>query len=111
MEDRSGTRVDEPERAGLQWSTELIDPQGGEVICHNDVCPESVVYRDGEAVALLILTLRLRGRRVYDLAQLVKMCLSVGRPGICFAGRTRGLGPVRASPRRRRCLRPSAGAG
>jgi len=31
----------------------MADPLGGEVFCHNDVCPESVVFRDGVAVALL----------------------------------------------------------
>jgi hypothetical protein len=36
-----------------RWSEELADPRGGDVICHNDVCPENVVYRDGIAVAIL----------------------------------------------------------
>ena len=31
--------------AGTTWSDELADPQGGPVICHNDVCPENVVHR------------------------------------------------------------------
>ena len=36
-----------------KWSDELADPCGGTMICHNDVCLENVVFRDGEAVALL----------------------------------------------------------
>jgi thiamine kinase-like enzyme len=27
------------------WSAEMADPVGGEVFCHNDVCPENVVFR------------------------------------------------------------------
>lgn len=57
------------------WSEELADPEGGAVICHNDVCPENVVYRDGVAVALLDFDFAAPGRPVYDLAQLAKMCV------------------------------------
>ncbi len=43
--------------AGATWSSEMADPDvlghtglGGEaVICHNDVCPENVVFRDSAA--------------------------------------------------------------
>ena len=38
---------------GESWSSELADPDGGPVMCHNDVCLENVVFRDGSAVALL----------------------------------------------------------
>ena len=38
---------------GTSWNDELADPAGGSLVCHNDVCPENVVYRDGRAVALL----------------------------------------------------------
>src|SRR5215212_6031411 len=38
---------------GRSWSTELADPGGGPIAAHNDVCPENVVFRDGEAVGLL----------------------------------------------------------
>jgi hypothetical protein len=33
------------------WSPELADPAGGSVVCHNDVCLENGVFRDGAAVA------------------------------------------------------------
>ena len=65
---------------GSRWSTELADPRGAEVICHNDVCPENVVYRDGVAVALLDFDYAAPGRRVYDLAQLAKMCCPLDAP-------------------------------
>ena len=35
------------------WSDELADPASGAVVCHNDVCLENVVFRDGQAVGLL----------------------------------------------------------
>jgi hypothetical protein len=32
------------DRAAVErWSDELTDPVGGDVICHNDICPENVV--------------------------------------------------------------------
>jgi hypothetical protein len=63
-----------------RWSTELADPHGHEVICHNDVCPENVVYRAGIAVALLDFDYAAPGRRVYDLATCAKMCCPLDAP-------------------------------
>jgi hypothetical protein len=60
---------------GASWSDELADPQGGSVICHNDVCPENVVYRAATAVAFLDFDFAAPGRPTYDLAQLAKMCV------------------------------------
>ena len=57
------------------WSDELADPLGGSVICHNDVCPENVVFRRGEAVALVDFDFAAPGHRLHDLAQLAKMCV------------------------------------
>jgi thiamine kinase-like enzyme len=59
------------------WDTELADPQGAEVICHNDVCPENVVYRDARAVALLDFDFAAPGRRIFDLAALASMCVPI----------------------------------
>ena len=46
----------------------MADPEGGPVVCHNDVCLENVVFRNGEAVALLDFDFAAPGRPVYDLA-------------------------------------------
>jgi hypothetical protein len=62
---------------GLSWSDELLDPRGGTVVCHNDVCLENVVFRDGVAVALLDFDFAAPGRPLYDLAQFAKMCVPV----------------------------------
>jgi Ser/Thr protein kinase RdoA (MazF antagonist) len=53
----------------LRWSDELADPRGGPIVCHNDVCPENVVFRDGDAVALLDFDLAAPGRSAPRRAQ------------------------------------------
>lgn len=62
-----------------RWSDEMADPAPGPdaVVCHNDVCPDNVVYRNGEAVALLDFEFAAPGRRVWDVAALARMCAPV----------------------------------
>lgn len=50
------------------WSTEWADPGGGPVVCHNDLYPENVVFRDGVAVALIDFDMAGPGRPLWDLA-------------------------------------------
>ena len=50
------------------WSPDLADPRGGDVVCHNDVCIENVVFSDGTAVGLLDFDFAAPGRPVWDLA-------------------------------------------
>jgi aminoglycoside phosphotransferase (APT) family kinase protein len=70
-----------------RWSHEMADPHGGPIVCHNDVCLENVVFRHGEAVALLDFDFAAPGRPTFDLAALARMCvpidddLSAGRLG------------------------------
>ena len=59
------------------WSDELADPAGGSMMCHNDVCPENVVFRDGRAVALLDFDFAAPGRPVFDLAAMARMCVPI----------------------------------
>ena len=61
----------------MTWSSEMADPEGGPVICHNDVCLENVVFRDGRAVALLDFDFAAPGRRTFDLATFARMCVPV----------------------------------
>lgn len=63
--------------ADASWSSEMADPVGGEVFCHNDVCLENVVFRDGAAVALLDFDFAAPGRRVFDLASFARMCVPI----------------------------------
>jgi hypothetical protein len=62
---------------GSTWSRELADPAGGPIICHNDVCLENVVFRDGSAVGLVDFDFAAPGRPVYDVAQFARMCVPV----------------------------------
>jgi thiamine kinase-like enzyme len=59
------------------WSDEMADPIGGPIMCHNDVCLENVVFREGAAVALLDFDFCAPGRPVYDLAQFARMCVPI----------------------------------
>jgi aminoglycoside phosphotransferase (APT) family kinase protein len=59
------------------WSSELADPAGGRMICHNDVCLENVIFRDGVAVALLDFDFAAPGRPLYDLARSALLCVPV----------------------------------
>jgi hypothetical protein len=62
---------------GRTWNDSLADPAGGTLVCHNDVCPENVVFRDGIAVALLDFEFAAPGRAVYDVAHLARLCVPV----------------------------------
>jgi hypothetical protein len=62
---------------GLSWSDEMADPVGGSTMCHNDVCLENVVFRDGVAAALLDFDFAAPGRPVYDLARFARMCVPI----------------------------------
>ena len=88
---------------GLTWDDALADPAGGTLVCHNDVEPSNVVFRDGIAVALLDFEFAAPGRPVYDLAQLARLCVPIDddvRPGPARLAARRPAGP--ATTRRRR---------
>jgi hypothetical protein len=63
--------------ATMPWSDELADPLGGPTVCHNDVCLQNVVFRRGEAVALLDFDFAAPGRPLFDLAQLARLCIPI----------------------------------
>jgi hypothetical protein len=73
------------------WSDELADPSGGSMICHNDVCLENVVFRDGQAIGLLDFDFAAPGRPIFDLASFARMCVPIDDD--VSAGRV-GFGPV-----------------
>ena len=62
---------------GFGWSDEMADPEGGAIVCHDDVCLENVVFRDGRAVGLLDFDFCAPGRPVHDLASFARMCVPV----------------------------------
>ncbi|WP_152498530.1 phosphotransferase [Nocardiopsis prasina] len=59
-----------PLDTAVAWPSALSDPEGGTLLCHNDPCLENLVFRDGEAVALIDFDLAAPGRPVWDLAAL-----------------------------------------
>lgn len=104
--------------AGATWSTEMADPdlgagsgptsEGDLVVCHNDVCLENVVFRDGVAVGLLDFDFAAPGRPAYDLAQMARMCTPVDDP--VDADRL-GWRRAAAAPERVRLLADAYGLG
>ncbi len=61
----------------MSWNDEIADSRRGPIVCHNDVCLENVVFRDGLAVGLLDFDFAAPGRPVYDLAQFARMCVPI----------------------------------
>ncbi len=62
------------------WSSEWADPGGGSVICHNDLYPENVVFRDGRVVALIDFAMAAPGRPLWDLAIAAEVWCPLGEP-------------------------------
>ena len=66
---------------GATWSDELADPSGvAEVICHNDICPENVVFQGEEAIAFLDFDFAAPGRRLFDLGSFARMTVPIDAP-------------------------------
>ncbi|MFI8433586.1 phosphotransferase enzyme family protein [Streptomyces sp. NPDC079020] len=85
-----------PLDAAAGWSAELADPQGagaaGALLCHNDVCLENVVFRDGRAAALIDFDHAAPGRPLWDVAMAARYWVPMsGRDGLDRAHRLRVL--------------------
>ncbi|MHB1583198.1 MAG: phosphotransferase [Acidimicrobiales bacterium] len=85
----------ESDRDGDGWNIEMADPEPGDLLCHNDVCPENVVFRDGVAVALLDFDFVALGRRLYDLAGVATMCIPLDTAADAAVWGWGALDPVR----------------
>ncbi|MFF2526603.1 phosphotransferase [Streptomyces liangshanensis] len=90
-------------RAG--WSVDLADPEGGTMLCHNDVCPENVVFRDGRAAALIDFDLAAPGRPLWDVAMTARYWVPLVDPASAAAFYPSGLD----APARLRILADSYG--
>jgi len=62
------------------WTTDLADPQGGDVVCHNDVCIENVVVSSGRVAGLLDFDFAAPGRPVWDLAMTARFWVPLRDP-------------------------------
>jgi Ser/Thr protein kinase RdoA (MazF antagonist) len=55
--------------AGISgWATDWADPIAAGVVCHNDLFPENVVFRDGRVIALIDFDMAAPGRPLWDVA-------------------------------------------
>ncbi|WP_338697148.1 phosphotransferase [Streptomyces sp. Q6] len=83
--------------AGVDWSGEFADPDArgaGLVLCHNDVCPENVVFRAGRAAALIDFDMAAPGRPVWDVALTAGYWAPLLDPLSASAHYPAGLDPV-----------------
>lgn len=64
----------------LSWSTDLADPQGGAIVCHNDLLPENIVFEDMMPIGLIDFDFAAPGRPVWDIARAVRMWVPVDDP-------------------------------
>jgi hypothetical protein len=67
------------------WATDWADPTGGvgqpgQAICHDDLFPENVVFRDGRIVALIDFAMAAPGRPLWDLAIAAETWCPLGDP-------------------------------
>lgn len=81
--------------SGATWNRELADSIGGSLVCHNDVCPENVVFRDGVAVALLDFDFAAPGRALHDLGVMARMCIPLDTPEDAAVWGRESLDPIR----------------
>ncbi len=81
--------------AQAKWNQELADPEGGSMICHNDVCVENVVFRDGMAIALLDFDFAGPGRPLFDLGAMARMCVPLDTPVDAAVWGRGALDPIR----------------
>lgn len=63
------------------WSEEWADPCGGRVICHNDLFPENVVFRDGHVAGLIDFAEAAPGRPFWDVAIAAQEWAPLHAPG------------------------------
>jgi aminoglycoside phosphotransferase (APT) family kinase protein len=76
------------------WNDELADIAGGTCATHNDICPENVVFRRGEAVAFLDWDFAAPGGALWDVASVMTMWGPVRDPSDTVPG-MEGLDPFR----------------
>ncbi|WP_149826851.1 phosphotransferase [Streptomyces tailanensis] len=67
------------------WPRDLADPEGGTLLCHNDVCPDNVVFRDGRAVTLIDFDLAAPGRPLWDVAMAARYWIPMLDPASAAA--------------------------
>ncbi|MFD8789602.1 phosphotransferase [Streptomyces vinaceus] len=85
----AGARV--PLDLHVAWPRDLADPEGGTLLCHNDVCPDNVVFRDGRAAGLIDFDMAAPGRPLWDLAMTARYWAPMLDPASATAHYPAGL--------------------
>ncbi|MEU1166246.1 phosphotransferase [Streptomyces sp. NPDC005921] len=80
-----------PVAADVAWPRDLADPEGGTMLCHNDVCLENVVFRDGRAAGLIDFDLAAPGRPLWDVAMTARYWVPMLDPESATALHPAGL--------------------
>jgi len=65
----------------IGWSVEWSDPDGGPLVCHNDIFPENTVFQDGAVIALIDFDMAAPGRPLWDLAIAAEEWTPLHAPG------------------------------
>ncbi|MFD5969812.1 phosphotransferase [Streptomyces sp. NPDC060311] len=68
-----------------EWPPDLADPKGGTMLCHNDMCPENVIFRDGRAAAVIDFDVAAPGRALWDVAMTARYWVPMLDPGSAAA--------------------------
>jgi hypothetical protein len=84
-----------PVDATVSWPRDLADPQGGVLLCHNDVCIENVVFAGGRATAVLDFDFAAPGRPAWDLAMTARYWVPMLDPRSAGVSGRAHLDPVR----------------
>jgi len=66
--------------AGLEWSDQIPDPQGGPLIVHADICPQNVIAKGGRAVSVIDWEFAAPGRAIWDVVSTARLCVQFTHP-------------------------------
>jgi hypothetical protein len=69
-----------PAPADAVWAGDIVDPHGGPLIVHSDICVENVIVRDGRAVAIIDWEFAAPGRRIWDVVSTARLCVPFTAP-------------------------------
>lgn len=90
--DAAGTFVIPPE---AEFCLDLADPNGGTIICHNDVRPENVVFRDGQVAGFIDFDFAAPGSILWDIARSLIVWIPIDVPELAHSYHFGGLDPFR----------------
>jgi len=81
--------------ADAQFCLDLADPNGGTILCHNDVRPENVVFRDGDVAGFLDFDFAAPGSILWDIARSLIVWIPIDVPELAHSYHFGGLDPFK----------------